>query len=284
MTTTGATTTGATTSGVTAEQWAAVERSVRYERDGHVVTLTIDRPQRRNAMTFETLASLRDGVLRARADPGVRVLVITGAGEKAFCAGADLDGVRGAELDAEAAHAGRGHLADLFRTLWSSGLPTIAKVRGYALAGGFGLAMACDIVVAADDATFGTPEVAVGLWPYMITVPLLRSMPPKVVLELMMSGRRVDTTEAQRIGFVNEVVPADGLDAAVARHAERLAARSPAAIRLGRSTFYQVLGSGPEEALNLLQAMLSVATGTDDAAEGTAAFAEKRAPVWKDDR
>ncbi|GAA4546419.1 enoyl-CoA hydratase/isomerase family protein [Pseudonocardia xishanensis] len=268
----------------TAGEWDAVERSVRYDRAGHVVTLTIDRPERRNSLTFETLASLRDGVLRAKAEPGVRVLVLTGAGDKAFCAGADLGGVRGAELDAEESHAGRGHLADLFRTLWASGLPTIAKVRGYALAGGFGLAMACDIVVASEDATFGTPEVAVGLWPYMITVPLLRSMPPKIVLELMMSGRRVDTVEAQRIGFVNEVVPADELDLAVDRRAEQIAAQSPAAIRLGRSTFYKVLTSQPDEALSLLQAMLSVATGTDDAAEGTAAFAEKRKPVWKDDR
>lgn len=254
--------------------------SVRYERAGHVVTLTIDRPERRNAMTFETLASLRDGVIRARDEGDVRVLVITGAGDKAFCAGADLGGVRGAELDAEAAHEGRGHLAELFKTMWSAGIPTIAKVRGYALAGGFGLAMACDIVVAADDAVFGTPEVAVGLWPYMITVPLLRSMPPKVALELMMSGRRVDTAEAQRLGFVNEVVPAAELDTAVDRVAERIAAQSPAAIRLGRTTFYQALGASTEQALALLQAMLSVATGTDDAREGTAAFAEKRRPVW----
>ncbi|MEO3862682.1 enoyl-CoA hydratase-related protein [Acrocarpospora sp. B8E8] len=267
----------------TAQQWDAVERSVRYGRSGRVVTLTIDRPDRRNSMTFETLASLRDGVLRAKSESGVRVLVITGAGDKSFCAGADLGGVRGAELDAEAAHEGRGHLADFFRTLWSAGIPTIAKVRGYALAGGFGLAMACDIVVASEDAVFGTPEVAVGLWPYMITVPLLRSMPPKVALELMMSGRRVDTAEAQRIGFVNEVVPALELDLAVDRVAERIAAQSPAAIRLGRSAFYRVLGSQPDEALALLQAMLSVATGTHDAKEGTSAFAEKRKPVWKDD-
>jgi len=138
---------------------------VRYGREGHVATLTIDRPGRRNAMTFATLAELRDGVLRARSDEDVRVLVITGAGEKAFSAGADLGGVRGEETDAEAAYEGRGHLAELFTAMWSSGLPTIAKVRGYALAGGFGLAMACDIVIAADDAVFGTPEVAVGLWP-----------------------------------------------------------------------------------------------------------------------
>ncbi|MET7395138.1 enoyl-CoA hydratase-related protein [Dactylosporangium sp. NPDC005572] len=253
---------------------------VRYTRDGHVATLTIDRPERRNAMTFETLAELRDGVLRARADGDVRVLVLTGAGEQAFCAGADLGGLRGEDLDAEQAHAGRGHLAELFRALWSSGIPTIARVRGFALAGGFGLAMACDIVIASDDAVFGTPEVAVGLWPYMITVPLVRSMPPKVALELMMTARRVGAAEGQRLGFVNEVVPADELDDAVTRVAERIAAQSPAAIRLGRTSFYQSLGAGTEQALALLQATLSVATATGDAQEGVAAFAERRRPVW----
>jgi enoyl-CoA hydratase/carnithine racemase len=256
------------------------DSTVRYEKDGHVARLTIDRAHRHNAMTFETLATLRDGVLRAKADGDVRVLVLTGAGDNAFCAGADLGGVRGDTLSAEAAHAGRGQLAELFKAMWSSGIPTIARVRGFALAGGFGLAMACDIVVAADDAVFGTPEVAVGLWPYMITVPLLRSMAPKVALELMMTGRRVTAEEAQRLGFVNQLVAAADLDSAVDDVANRIAAQSPTAIRLGRTTFYQTLGASTEQALALLQSMLSVASATEDAREGVAAFAEKRKPVW----
>ncbi|QTI69001.1 enoyl-CoA hydratase/isomerase family protein [Gordonia polyisoprenivorans] len=253
---------------------------VCYRRDGHVATLTIDRPQRRNAMSFETLAGLRDGVLRAKADREVRVLVLTGSGDKAFCSGADLGGLRGQDVDPEVAHAGRGHLAELFTTLWGAGIPTIAKVRGYALAGGFGLAMSCDIVIASDDATFGAPEVAIGLWPYMITVPLTRSMPPKIALELMMTGRRVPADEAARLGFVNTVVRAGDLDRTVEEMAALLASRSPSAIRLGRSSFYQTLGAPAESALPLLHATLSVATTTDDAAEGVAAFAEKREPVW----
>jgi enoyl-CoA hydratase/carnithine racemase len=260
----------------------AVESTVRYEKSRHVATLTIDRPQRRNSLTFETMASLRDGVLRAKADGDVRVLVLTGAGEEAFCAGADLAGLRGEDIDAETAHAGRGHMAELFTTMWSSGIPTIARVRGYALAGGFGLAMACDIVVAAENAVFGTPEVAVGLWPYMITVPMLRSMSPKVALELMMTGRRVSATEAQRLGFVNHLVAVADLDDTVDAVAEQIAAQSPGAIRLGRTTFYQVLGAGTEQALAMLQSMLSVATTTDDAREGIAAFAEKRKPAWRE--
>lgn len=254
---------------------------VRYSRTGHVATLTIERPERRNAMTFETLASLRDGVLLAKESPDVRVLVLTGSGDEAFCAGADLGGLRGEDMDAEAAHAGRGHLAEFFKTLWASGLPTVARVRGYALAGGFGLAMACDVVIASDDAVFGAPEVAIGLWPYMITVPLVRSMPPKVALELMMTGRRVSADEAKELGFVNKVVPASELDAAVDELVASIAQQSPTAIRLGRTSFYQVLGANADQALALLQATLSVATGTDDAREGVAAFAEKRRPVWR---
>jgi enoyl-CoA hydratase/carnithine racemase len=256
---------------------------VLVEKRGSVLTLTINRPERRNAVTFETLAGLRDGVRRARSDRDIRVVVLTGAGEKAFCAGADLGRIRGDELDAEAAHEGRGHMAELFTEMWRSGIPTIARVRGYALAGGFGLALACDFVVASDDSVFGTPEVAVGLWPYMITVPMLRSMPPKTALDLMLTARRVGAEEGQRIGFVNQVLPAAELDDAVARLAGQIAANSPAAIRLGRTAFYRALDMPTEQALQLLQTSLSVATTTEDAAEGTAAFAEKRTPVWKDD-
>jgi enoyl-CoA hydratase/carnithine racemase len=141
---------------------------VRYEVAEAVARATIDRPERRNAMSFGVMEGLRDAVAAAKADDDVRVLVLTGAGAKAFCAGADL-GSGGIADGASAAHDGRGMLADLFRDFWGLGKPTIARVRGYALAGGFGLALACDFVVAAEDAQFGTPEVNVGLWPYMIT-------------------------------------------------------------------------------------------------------------------
>jgi len=253
---------------------------VRYEVDESVARATIDRPERRNAMSFDVMQGLRDAVATAKADDAVRVLVLTGAGEKAFCAGADLGG-GGIADGASAAHDGRGMLADLFRDLWGLGKPTVARVRGYALAGGFGLALACDFVVASDDARFGTPEVNVGLWPYMITVPLLRSMPPKRVLELMMTGRRVDAAEAERIGFVTRVVPVDELDAAVDDLAATLAAKSPLILRWGRDSFYHVLDMDPDDALAYLQAMLTVTSASEDTAEGVAAFAEKREPKWK---
>jgi enoyl-CoA hydratase/carnithine racemase len=253
-----------------------------YEVDGHVARVTINRPERRNAMSYEVMAGLRDAMARAGADPEVRVVVLTGAGDRAFCAGADLgSGGIGSNTSAAEAHDGRGLLAALFRDMWSLGKPIVARVRGYALAGGFGLACACDFVVASDDAQFGTPEINVGLWPYMITVPLLRSMPPKKALELMATGRRVDAAEAERIGFVTRVVPVDELDAAVDELAGSLASKSPVIMRWGRDAFYRVLEMDADSALSYLQSMLTVTTLTEDAAEGVAAFAEKRAPEWR---
>jgi enoyl-CoA hydratase/carnithine racemase len=276
---------------------------VLYHVDGAVATLTINRPEKRNALSWTVVTELRRAFAEARADADVRVVVLTGSGDKAFCAGADLTGMAGvasarrsrpaAASEASAAidsvegagwtelHHGRGELAQLFLDMWSLGKPIVARVRGFALAGGFGLALACDLVVAADDAQFGVPEINVGLWPYMITVPLLRSMAPKQVLELMMTGRRVDATEAQRIGFVNRVVPVGDLDAAVGALAADLASKSPVAMRLGRDSFYAVLDQPAEPALRLLHSMLTVTAATEDAAEGIAAFAEKRPPEWK---
>ena len=245
-----------------------------------VATVTINRPERRNAMNFDVMASLRDTFERLRDDDDARVVVVTGAGDRAFCAGADLGGIADNASPAQV-HLARGALADVFRNLDRIGKPTIARVRGFALAGGFGLACACDVVIAADDAVFGTPEVDVGLWPYMITVPLLRSMPPKIVLDLMMTGRRVDAAEASRLGIVNRLVPAADLDTAVDEYCATLLTKSSLVLRLGREAFYRTLDiSDSDDALAYLHAMLSVHTASADAAEGVAAFAEKRAPRW----
>ncbi len=257
-----------------------VPGTVRYEVADGVATITIDRPERRNALTWSIVGELRGAVERARSDDGVRVVVLTGAGDRAFCAGADLDGMAGtatAEL-----HRARGQLAGLFTDLWSLGRPTIATVRGFCLAGGMGVALSCDLVVASDDATFGTPEIDVGLWPYMITVPLCRSMPPKRALELMMTGRRIDAAEAERIGFVNRVVAAGELDAAVADLAAVLASKSRSVMELGRDSFYATWDAAAADALGVLHPTLGLATGLEDAAEGLAAFRERRPPRWTD--
>ena len=257
------------------------EPELLYEVRDHVARVTINRPERRNAMTWGVITGLRDSVARAKADADVRVLVLTGAGDQAFCAGADLGGMAGGDDGFVASHDARGELARLFLDLYDLGKPTIARVRGFALAGGFGLALSCDLVVAADDAQFGTPEINVGLWAYMITVPLLRSMPPKKALELMMTGRRVPAEEADRIGFVTKVVAVDELDAATDELAASLASKSPAIMKLGRDSFYGVWDLGAADALRVLHPMLTITTLTEDSAEGIAAFAEKRAPEWK---
>jgi enoyl-CoA hydratase/carnithine racemase len=253
--------------------------SLLYDVDGHVATITINRPERRNALSWTVMTELRGAFAQAKADSEVRVVVLTGAGDKAFSAGADLTGMAGGAGFVDL-HDARGELARLFREVWELGKPTVARVRGYSLAGGFGVALMCDIVIAADDAQFGTPEIDVGLWPMMITAPMLRSMPPKVALELMMTGRRVSAKEALEIGFVNRVVPVDELDDAVTAVTSVLAAKSPAVMKLGRDAFYAVLDQDAEHALRLLQAGLTLVTQTDDAAEGIQAFQEKRAPKW----
>lgn len=253
---------------------------VLYDVDEHVARLTINRPDKRNALSWTVMGDLRRALAEAKSDRAVRALVLTGAGERAFCAGADLTGMAAGASYAEL-HDARGEMAGLFREMWELGKPIVARVFGYCLAGGFGLALACDIVVAADDAVFGTPEIDLGLWPYMITVPLTRSMPRKQALELMMTGRRVSAADGERLGFVNHVVPADRLDGTVDDIATTLAAKPPVAMKLGRDSFYGTWADGVDDALPLLHALLTITASTDDAAEGIAAFAEKREPVWR---
>ena len=246
---------------------------------GGVTTLTINRPERRNALSWDVITGLRVAVAEAKADAAVRAVVSPGAGEKAGCAGADLSGMADNASFAEV-HDARGELARLFMDLYELGKPTIARVRGFCLAGGFGLALACDLVIAADDATFATPEINVGLWPYMITVPLTRSMPPKKALELMMTGRRIDAAEADALGLLTRVVPVDELDSTVAELAATLASKSPSVMKMGRDSFYSVWGRGAAESLAQLHPLLTLNTSLEDAAEGITAFLEKRPPEW----
>ncbi len=253
--------------------------AILYDVVEHVATITINRPERRNALSWSVMTELREAFAEAKGDRDARVVVITGAGDKAFSAGADLSGMSEGAGFADL-HDARGELARVFEEVWSMGKPTIAKVRGYALAGGFGVALMCDFVVADDTAQFGTPEIDVGLWPMMITVPMMRSMPPKKALELMLTGRRVPAAEAERIGFVNRVVAPEELDRAVDELAATLASKSPAIVKLGRDAFYRVWDQNASDALALLHPLLTIITQTEDSAEGIKAFAEKRSPVW----
>ena len=254
--------------------------AVGYETDGAVATITIDEPERRNPMSTETMRGLAEHMGRAVADDAVKVVVFTGAGDRAFSAGGDLSG--GFVDDPVGLHRQRGLLADLFRAMWRGGKPTIARVNGHALAGGFGLAVACDVTISVDDAKLGVPEIDVGLWPMMITAALTRAMPEKAALELMMTGRIITPQEALSLGAVSRVVSRDELDEAVATTARALASKSAAAMSLGRDAFYSVARADIDTALDRLQGGLTAVAVTDDAREGVTAFIEKRPPEWSD--
>ena len=252
---------------------------VTYEvRDGAAI-VTINRPEQRNALNNVVLAELGAAVHAAKADPAVHSIVLTGAGDRAFCAGGDLKEM-GGKVDPIGEHEGRGGLAKLFDALWTAGKPTIARVNGYCLAGGFGVALACDIVVASDKSQFGAPEIHVGLWPYMISVPLIRAMPPKQALKLMLTGERVDARRGYELGFVTDLVPESELDAKVDEYVATFRATSAQAMAFGRTTFYNVVDHNTPGRLAYLHTMLGLAITAPDADEGLAAFAEKRKPRW----
>jgi enoyl-CoA hydratase len=255
------------------------EEVVLYEADGPVARITINRPDRRNAINSEVVAGIAEALSKADADPATRTVVLTGAGDKAFCAGGDLGGM-GSE-GAVAQHFIRGELGDLFRQMRASRLPIVARVNGHALAGGFGLMLACDLVVAADDAEMGTPEINLGLWPFMISAVIQRDIPRKVALELMLTGRRMTADEAARWGFVNRVVPHDELDGAVRETTEVLASKSPMIVSLGKQSFYRAEDMSLDDALEYLAGMLTVCLQSEDTVEGISAFFQKRQPDWK---
>ena len=206
----------------------------------------------------------------------MRVLVYTGAGDIAFSAGGDLSA--GFFDNPIANHRVRGALVNLFRAMWEGEKPTVARVNGHALAGGFGLAVACDITICVDDARLGTPEVGVGLWPMMISVPLLRAVGAKALFELMATGRTITAAEALDLGAVSRVVERGQLDAAVDETVEALAGRSPAAIAWGRSTLRAIAGMSPLDALDYLHSGLTALTLTEDAQEGLPRLRRKACP------
>ena len=243
-------------------------------------TITLSDPARRNPLSVETMEDLLSATRQAVDDPAVRVLVYTGAGE-AFSAGGDLSG--SFVDDPVGLHKARGVFANLFRLMLRGGKPTVARVNGHALAGGFGLAVACDVTICVDDAKLGTPEVGIGLWPMMISALLARVMPRKSALELMLTGRLIDAREAQRLGAVSRVVPRAELDRVVDEIVEALQAKSAATLMFGRDAYYGMADLDFDAALDRLQTGLTAVAMSEDAAEGITAFQEKRDPRWKGD-
>jgi enoyl-CoA hydratase len=254
--------------------------SVRFELRGPAAWVTIDREDRRNALNPEMTAGLLDAVARAGSEVQARVVVLTGAGEKAFCAGGDLGGFQ-AGASAHEQHRLRGQLGDLFLAMQALPKPVIARVNGHALGGGYGLMLAADVAVAVDDAKIGTPEIDVGLWPHIITAVIQRSVPRKIAFEMMLTGRRIEAGEAARWGIVNRAVAPAELDAAVDEYVQTLVAKSPAILALGKQSFYRAQDMAFPEALAFLNSMLTLNLQAEDVAEGVSAFLEKRAPEWK---
>ncbi len=252
---------------------------LRYDVDPPRATITLDDPERRNPLSGAAMAKMAHALERAIADDEVRVIVFTGAGDKAFSAGGDL--ASGFFDDPVGLHQTRGLISDVFRMMRRGGKPTIARVNGHALAGGFGLAAACDIVVAVRHARMGTTEIKVGLWPMQISAILQRLMPARRALELFMTGRIFDAAEAVELGIVTEAVPdLEALDAVVDRYIDALAGTPRAAMTFGRDAFYLVQDLGLDAAFDHLQVGLTATTMSEDAREGVAAFVEKRGPNW----
>lgn len=252
---------------------------VTFAVSGGVATLTIDRPERRNAINPEVVRALRAGLERAEADESVRVVVVTGSGDRAFCAGGDLGGMTADSKVGQ--HRERAEVGELFGKMRSSRLPIVARVNGHALAGGFGLMLACDLVVAAEDVQMGMPEIDVGLWPFMITAIVQRDLPRKLALDLMLTGRRIGADEGVRWGFVNLAVERAGLDSAVAGLTETIASKSPLIAALGKASFYRAEDMSFEQQVDYLAGMLTLCLESEDAVEGVTAFLQKRAPEWK---
>lgn len=242
-------------------------------RDGGVLRLHIDREPKRNALNGEVLR----GMLAAIADPGdARVVLITSAGS-VFCSGADLVQMAPDATGLEV-HEGRGLLRELVLAMRDCPLPVVASVQGLCLAGGVGLIMGCDVVIAAETAAFGLPEVDLGLWPFMVSALLGRHVSPKRAMEMMLSARRVSAAEALEMGLLSRVVadlPAE-TDALVTA----LADKPPVAVRLGKAAFRAAMESSLDAGLEAMQAQLSLLNTTRDASEGVTAFLEKRKPVW----
>jgi len=248
----------------------AAYATIVVEDTGPVARVTLNLPDKRNPISPVMCGELLDAFKSVQAN----VIVLTGAG-KVFSAGGDLAGMQ-AQGGAPPAT-----LVDLFTAMHDLGKPIIAMVNGHALAGGLGLMVACDLVIASDAAQFGTTEIAVGLWPMMITAELARSVGRKQVLEMMLTGKKLSAAEAAACGLVNRAVPADQLEAATIELATEIAGRSPAAIRLGLRAFYRSQDMEHEPQLRYLQGELGRVLALEDAKEGIAAFLQKRAPVWK---
>ena len=248
--------------------------------DDGVARITLNRPEVRNALSRTLIAELASALAAYEADPAARVIVLAGAGDRAFCAGADLKGVgdRGTTLQARDSFGG---LAKILEALPTMRTPVIAQVHGYALAGGCGLAAGCDLLIAADDAVFGLPEIKVGLLPLIVMAPVLRAVGRKRGLLMILSGEPISASEAFDMGLVSRVVPRADLERETATLAARLARLSPTALAVAKEAAHTIQDMEYGKSLRYLRELITLVALSDDAKEGIAAFFDKRDPRWK---
>lgn len=246
------------------------------QQRGTVLWLTIDREARRNAMSHAVLAGMAQAIDTAQSQPGLRAIVITGAGGKAFCSGADLQSAQAFTTDYSEP---LGHLAQLLRRARASNVPLIARVNGACMAGGMGLLSMCDLAVAASHAVFGLPEVKVGVFPAQVLTVLQHLIPRRKLAEMCLTGEPLTAAEALECGLVNYV--ADDVDAKLDWLLARLLDKSPAAIRRGVYTMKSIQTMAFEESMAFTESQIALFTLTEDAKEGQQAFQQKRKPDWR---
>lgn len=251
-----------------------------YDVTDGIATVTLNRPDQRNALSNQMLGELVDAMNRVKADDEAKVMVLTGAGEKVFCAGADLGGFA-ADAALVEKHFSSDLFLEFFRGMPRLGKPSLCAANGHVLAGGMGLALSCDLVIAREGARFGTPEINIGAFPYMIMSVIYRNVPRKKVNEMMLLGEQLSGEQAVEYGLINKVVPETEFDEAVGEWAAKLASKSPVLMRLGHDAMYRQQDMAFDEALEFLRSQLTLTFSTEDIQEGVKAFFEKRDPEWK---
>jgi enoyl-CoA hydratase len=253
--------------------------TLRYDVSEAVATIALDQPDTRNALSDELLGELIAALEAARDDDAVRCVVLTSTHDRVFSAGGNLTGFA-ADVPLVQKHFSTEAFPRIFRLLAELGKPSICAVNGHVLAGALGLALACDLIIAREGARFGTPEINVGVFPFMIMALIYRNVPRKKTTEMLLLGEQISAVEAERIGIVNRVVAADEFEAVVAEWSGRLAAKSPILMRLGKDAIFRQQDMAFMEALDYLRSQLTIAFSTQDIQEGVKAFFEKREPVW----
>jgi enoyl-CoA hydratase/carnithine racemase len=254
---------------------------IRYEvDDSGVATITLDDPETRNALSAELLGELIEALQAARDDDAVRAVVLTSSHEKVFSSGGNLAGF-GEDAAAVHKHFASEAFVRVFKLLGELGKPSLVAANGHVLAGSLGIALACDLIIAKEEAGFGTPEINVGLFPFMIMALIYRNVPRKKTNEMLLLGELLEAEEAREAGIVNRVVPAEEFDAAVRDWAEKLAAKSPLIMRLGKEAMWRQMDMPLADALDYLRSQLTIELSTEDAIEGVTAFFQKREPEWK---